>query len=189
MKPEIVLCGISPDLVAAWRAAFAGVDGVEIVHGSILDQEWDGLVSPANSFGFMDGGIDLLYSRAFGWALQARVQQAIREKFSGELLVGQATAVPIDSARHLIVAPTMRVPRVINDYADVYLATRAAVRVAVEHGLRRVAMPGMGTGCGRVPLGEAAVRMQYGVVDGWTSAPFPATWVEAAQRHFGARAA
>lgn len=26
-------------------------------------------VSPANSFGFMDGGIDMVYSRHFGWQM------------------------------------------------------------------------------------------------------------------------
>ncbi len=38
----------------------------------------------------MDGGIDLLYSRQFGWGVQKRLQQAIRERHAGELLVGAA---------------------------------------------------------------------------------------------------
>ena len=29
----------------------------------------DAIVSPANSFGFMDGGIDMVYSKRFGWQM------------------------------------------------------------------------------------------------------------------------
>ena len=29
----------------------------------------DAIVSPANSFGFMDGGIDYCYSEHFGWQM------------------------------------------------------------------------------------------------------------------------
>jgi hypothetical protein len=44
-----------------------------IVHQQdILTRTADAILSPANSFGFMDGGIDLLYSNFFGWELQDR---------------------------------------------------------------------------------------------------------------------
>ena len=58
-------------LVAAWQRAFAGVAAVTISRGDIfsdadgpvadgapIDVVADAVVSPANSFGFMDGGID-----------------------------------------------------------------------------------------------------------------------------------
>lgn len=36
-------------------------------------------VSPANSFGYMDGGIDLHYCNTIGWHLQENLQKKIKE--------------------------------------------------------------------------------------------------------------
>jgi hypothetical protein len=49
-----------------------------------------------------------------------------------------------EAIRFLIVAPTMRVPKIITDPADVMLATRAAVRVAWDFKFEHIVMPGMG---------------------------------------------
>ena len=70
------------------------------------------MVSPANSFGFMDGGIDALYLKHFGSQLQGQLQQAIQTRHHGELLVGAAEVIETGSKRipYLIAAPTMRVP-------------------------------------------------------------------------------
>ncbi|MCP4502544.1 MAG: hypothetical protein GY822_21550 [Deltaproteobacteria bacterium] len=52
---------------------------MKISQGAFFDEhgeaEGDDLVSPANSFGFMDGGIDQVYIQRFGSALQTKVQQ------------------------------------------------------------------------------------------------------------------
>lgn len=56
-------------LVEAW-GEFAAASEVEVSHGDIFDLSADAIVSPANSFGFMDGGIDLVHSQHFGWSLQ-----------------------------------------------------------------------------------------------------------------------
>ena len=76
----------------------------------ILDIE--GVISPANSFGFMDGGIDSLYRSYFGRHVQDRLQKLIRDRHYGELVVGAAEIVDTDNPRipYLIAAPTMRVP-------------------------------------------------------------------------------
>src|SRR5512147_1366386 len=80
-------------LVDAWRREFSGVANVEVSCGEIFDLPADAIVSPANSFGFMDGGIDLVYSRRFGWDLQERLQALLRAEHAGELPVGQALIV------------------------------------------------------------------------------------------------
>jgi O-acetyl-ADP-ribose deacetylase (regulator of RNase III) len=125
---------------------------VEIAHRSVLDRPVDAVVSPANSFGFMDGGVDWAYLQFFGVELQTRVQMVIRLQKFQELIVGSAVVVPTyhEAIRFLIVAPTMRVPKIITDPADVMLATRAAVRVAYDFRFKYIVMPGMGTGCGRL---------------------------------------
>jgi len=87
---KIILCDLQAKVVDAWQRVFDGAEAVEVVHGSIFEVKCDALVSPANSFGFMDGGIDMAISRHFGWHVQQRVQAAIQAKHHGELLVGSA---------------------------------------------------------------------------------------------------
>ena len=68
MNPHIYLIDRKLSMVNAWKEFFDGVEDVTIIHGSILDDpKWDAFVSPANSFGFMNGGVDLAYSDHYGW--------------------------------------------------------------------------------------------------------------------------
>ena len=134
--------------------------------GSILDLSVDAVVSPANSFGFMDGGIDHRYSHHFGWDVQERLQELIRDRHHGELLVGAAEIVETGSLRipFVIAAPTMRVPMILRDSINPYLAARA-VFLLIRRGLvpsgplagervdsvvTSVAFPGLGTGVGQI---------------------------------------
>jgi O-acetyl-ADP-ribose deacetylase (regulator of RNase III) len=66
----------SSAVVEAWRAEFIEAPDVEVSGGDIFDLSADAIVSPANSFGFMDGGIDLVYSQHFGWGLQERLRES-----------------------------------------------------------------------------------------------------------------
>src|SRR5580700_10588103 len=134
-RPSVFLHTLDCNMAAAWRNSFTAVPGVIIVEGDILEGRCDAVVSPANSFGFMDGGIDLAYRCHFGVDLQSRVQAKIRNAFFGELHVGQATVVPTghDAVRYLVVAPTMRVPDRIGDTVNVYLAFRAALLAVLAH--------------------------------------------------------
>ncbi len=85
---KIILCAVEASLTEAWRRFCGDLEVVTIHQGSIFDLSCDAVVSPANSFGFMNGGIDLLYSQYFGWHVQERLQQAIKTRHYGELLVG-----------------------------------------------------------------------------------------------------
>ncbi len=193
---KLVLVDTKPALVASWRQAFAGVDLVEVHEGSILDVLCDALVSPANSFGFMDGGLDLEISERLGWHVQARLQERIRERHHGELLVGAAELVATDDARvpWVISAPTMRVPMSLGVTINPYLAMRA-VLLLVEHGrlddgrpvrdaVRTVACPGLGSGVGRVPSGICARQMRAAVGDVLLGERVaPTTWRATRDRH------
>jgi O-acetyl-ADP-ribose deacetylase (regulator of RNase III) len=162
----------------------------EIACRSTLDRSADAVVSPANSFGFMDGGMDAAYRQFFGMELQDRVQMIIRLQKFQELLVGSAVLVPTyhESIRFLIVAPTMRVPKTITDPADVMLATRAAIRMALDFRFGHIVMPGMGTGCGQVPPDIAARAMRAGIEAGLQDTPHRSyNWQEARERHFQLR--
>jgi O-acetyl-ADP-ribose deacetylase (regulator of RNase III) len=156
-------------LISLLQYEFKDCPDVECSVGNILDLRADALVSPANSFGFMNGGIDYVYTLAFGPKLQTAVQNDIKQRLFGELFVGQAIVVTIPNPalpiNWLIVAPTMRVPSRI-PAINVFLAMRAAIDTALRSSIQDVLMPGMGTGSGKVPYGMAAraMRMAYQAV-------------------------
>lgn len=196
---KIYLTSVERELTNAWRRFCGDLDFVEIYEGSIFDVPCDAVVSPANSFGFMDGGIDHLYSRRFGWEVQERLQNIIRELHHGELLVGAAEIVETQShIPFLIAAPTMRVPMILRDSVNSYLAARAAL-LLVKHGyfragdfkgtkvsdaVKSIAFPGLGTGVGQVGPDVCAHQVRTAIEDViLESRPFPATWAEAQARH------
>lgn len=154
-------------MALAWAEAFGDTADVEIVEGDILNGSPGAVVSPANSFGYMDGGIDLAYRQFFGMEIQHRVQAKIRTDHYGELPVGQAMVVPTGNSRlpFLIVAPTMRVPDRIADTVNVYLAFRAALLALVRHNaseewnIDRMHCPALGAGVGAMPIGRVARQM------------------------------
>jgi O-acetyl-ADP-ribose deacetylase (regulator of RNase III) len=171
-RPSVYLHTLDSNMAVAWRNSFAAVPGVIIVEGDILEGRSDAVVSPANSFGFMDGGIDLAYRRHFGMDLQSRVRDKIRNEFFGEIHVGQAGVVPTghEAVRYLVVAPTMRVPDRIGDTVNVYLAFRATLLAVLSHNdtspnlIDTLRVPAMGTGVGAMPLARAAHQMHAAYV-------------------------
>ena len=165
-KMKIILTAIDEPLAKAWATTCGDLDVVQIHRGPIFDVGCDAVVSSSNSFGFMDGGIDLLYCKYFGRHIEKRVQEAIVQHHHGELLVGAAEIVDTEDKGipFLIAAPTMRVPMLLSDTVNPYLAARA-VLLLVRHGLfragvhagqpvadyvRTVAFPGLGCGVGGV---------------------------------------
>jgi O-acetyl-ADP-ribose deacetylase (regulator of RNase III) len=159
---------------------------ITVEHQSIFDTPVDALVSPANSYGFMDGGIDALYSEYLGWGVQSSLQAKIKQLPGQELLIGQALVIPTHNVNfpYLIAAPTMRYPRMITDPNEVFLATRAAIIAALnDDQIGSVAIPGMGTGCGRLRFDFAAIVMLKGIQDALSPARFPQSWQDARDRH------
>lgn len=197
---NIILTSVEESLAEAWRKFCGDLDFVTVHQGSIFDVVCDAVVSPANSFGFMDGGIDLLYSQYFGWQVQDRLQNIIREQHQGELLVGVAEIVETDNADlpFLIAAPTMRVPMILQGSVNPYLAARAAL-LLVKQGIftggtytgekiadyvETIAFPGLGTGVGRIGPNTCARQVREAINSVLLGpCPFPQSWSEAQIQH------
>ena len=194
---RIVLAAPPSFIFDAWRRLCGDLVDVEIFEGSVFDVDCEALVSPANSFGFMDGGIDAQYTERFGDKVQDRLRLRILERHHGELLVGAAEIVETDDQVHpfLIAAPTMRVPMALPaETVNPYLATRAAL-VLVREGVfldgapisKRVSslcFPGMGTGVGRVPADICARQMRAAIEKSRQSRhSLPKSWSEASEDH------
>lgn len=164
---KFILRDRNPELAEAWARYFKGIEQVESSCGDIFDLQADAIVSPANSFGFMDGGIDLVYSHYFGWELQERLQELLRKEHDGELPVGQAVIVATYHERipYLISAPTMRVPMWVANTVHAYLAFRATIRAVREHNkqatepIRTVLCCGLGTATGGISPAVCAKQM------------------------------
>jgi O-acetyl-ADP-ribose deacetylase (regulator of RNase III) len=165
---RLILVSPEPLLCAGFREQFRDWPKVEIVNGVFESlPEFDCLVSPANSFGLMDGGTDGAIIRFFGEVLMQRVQQRILAEYLGEQPVGASMIVETGHPHHPFVAhtPTMRVPMPIARTDNVYVAMWAMLLAVYQHNQRAerridvVACPGLGTGIGRMPFPEAARQM------------------------------
>ena len=174
---NIILADVEGNLINAWNDIASNNVYVTTYRGSIFEVECDALVSPANSFGFMDGSLDFSISEYFGWHVQDRLQDAIKSKHHGELLVGQVEIIPTDhdSIPYVISAPTMRVPMDVRGTANPYLAIRG-VLLAVKNGvfkdgtpvkdrIKTISFPGMGTGVGQISPQVFSEQMKQAVQD------------------------
>lgn len=170
---------INAPLVDAWSLYFADIPQVRPSVGDIFGVQADAIISPANSFGFMDGGIDLAYSRRFGWQLQERLQALLRQEHDGELPIGMAVLLGTGDPTlpYLISAPTMRAPAVVKNTLNACLAFRAALRVIQRYNeqfpgaIKSVICPGLGTATGEMPVEICAKQMHAAylqVVEGQT---------------------
>lgn len=168
MNIKLILIDPKPALCTAWRTHFNGLPNVEVIAGYFEElPEFDCMVSAANSFGLMDGGVDLAIIRFFGYALQDNVQKRILYEYLGEQPVGTSMIVETGNATHPYIAhtPTMRVPMEIIHTDNVYKAMWAMLLAVRSHNLinerkiHTIACPGLGTATGRVPYPEAARQM------------------------------
>lgn len=165
---RLILVDPKPAMCAAWQKHFNDLPGVEIITGYFENlPEFDCMVSAANSFGLMDGGVDAAITRFFSYALMDRVQQRILTEFLGEQPVGTSIIVETGHDKHPFLAhtPTMRAPMEIMHTDNVYRAMWAMLLAVRQHNQRDeqlinvLACPGLGTGVGRVPFPEAARQM------------------------------
>ena len=182
---KITLIDTSVSVVKAWKTFCSEIPDVEIKQGSIVEEKCCAVVSPANSFGFMDGGVDRVLLQHFGNSLQQEVHRFLQEHYFGEMLVGQADILSTSHSTipFLVVAPTMRVPMKLQDSIHPYLAMRA-ILLLLRHGLfregkfqgqplykhlKKVAIPGLGTGVGQVSPQTSAHQTHQAFLDFWST--------------------
>ncbi|EBI9055936.1 phage tail protein [Salmonella enterica] len=189
---KLILSAPEPAMAAAFECYFQNTDNVEIIRRPFETvPEFDCMVSAANSFGLMDGGVDAAITAYFGPQLQERVQQHILSEYLGEQPVGSAFVIETGNSKHpwLIHAPTMRVPLIIDGTDAVYNATRAALLAIFQHNksvaeykkIKSVVFPAMGAGCGQVPPESVARQMKL-AWDSFSNPPKAINWQYASAR-------
>jgi O-acetyl-ADP-ribose deacetylase (regulator of RNase III) len=75
---KIILTDLAPKLLDAWTEFFGNEENVSVVESDITKIKCDAIVSPANSFGFMDGGLDYALSERFGWDLEKGCKKLLK---------------------------------------------------------------------------------------------------------------
>lgn len=175
---KIYLLDINKQMTDAWEQEFGckNVDNIEIVNDDFahfMDTHpyIDAVVSPANSFGLMDGGYDAAISDYFGESLVKDVQQKIIRRWYGEQPVGTSMTVPIKNRtifdEHiwhykyaiLIHTPTMRTPEKIIDNRIIYQCMRTTLIEAIRQEVNHIVIPAFGGATGSVPYDEIAKMM------------------------------
>lgn len=187
---QLILVDPNAAICRAWTEYFQHLPDVEIVNDYFENlPAFDCMVSAANSFGLMDGGVDAAITRYFGDDLMLRVQKRIIAEYFGEQPVGTSMIVETDHPHHPYIAhtPTMRVPMEIAHTDHAYLAMWALLREVHRHNqtaerkIEIIACPGLGTFTGRVTPREAARQMALAYRN-FLNPPAYITWQYAGER-------
>ena len=197
---NLVLVDLNKELCDEFEKEFQGLDLVTVQHGGFEKVEFDCIVSAANSFGLMDGGVDGAITDYFGPQLMNRVQEYIIEFYHGEQPVGTSfiirgnEEVKMGTNKYVAHTPTMRVPMSIRNTDNVYQAMRAMLIAVQEFNneidrnkktypenfyylnrINTVACTGLGTFCGRIPYPRAAKEMRL-AYDNFINVPTELNW-------------
>ena len=174
------------------RHKFRGVPEARCLVADIasVPRKNTGFVSPANSLGFMDGGVDYAYSRR----MFPGVERAVRAKISSlglrtalgrpYLPVGSAVVVPVKAEEDdvhetacLVAAPTMFLPHDVSGTRNAYHAFMAALCAFDRYRssgprstygrryIRTLVCPAMCTGWGQMSVWDAAQQMRQAYDD------------------------
>ena len=125
---------------------------VHVALADITNLPVDAVVNPANSLGIMGGGIGGGLRRQGGDVIQ-QAAMAAAPIAVGAALVTTAGQLP---AKNIIHVPTMEEPGMKIGAENVRRAARAALIASDRNNFKVIAMPGIGTDLGEVPVDEAA---------------------------------
>ena len=128
---------------------------IKVMQGSILDAETQVIVNAANSHGLMGGGVAGVIRREAGF----QVEEEARKQAPIPVGMAVLTSGGRTKFRGIIHAPTMPEPAMRIPPTNVGAATRAALVLADEQGFQSLALPGLGTGVGKVSPQECAREM------------------------------
>ncbi len=128
---------------------------IKIVVGDITEFQGDAIVNPANTYGYMSGGVALAIKMKGGKIIE---DEAVRQ---APIPIGDAVVTTGGSlkVKAVIHAPTVVEPGGRSSFDNVYSATRAALTRAIERGLTSIAFPLMGAGVGGLSPMESVKAM------------------------------
>lgn len=168
---KIYLLDYNVNMTDAWEKYFSKEIDVHIVCDDFANfmkehPTIDGIVSPGNSFGLMDGGYDKAITNYFGTWLMKDVQKTILEYLGGEQGVGTCLTITthltniVDDKILLLHTPTMRTPEKIYDIRVIYQCMRETLIAAKHSNRTEIVIPAFGACTGGVSCDDVA-RMMF----------------------------
>lgn len=198
---KITLLDNNSDMCACWNSVLKEYNyaeenyfpNVEVVNQDIVEYLREnnnhliGIVSPANSFGLMDGGYDGAIRRYFeedyNIDIIPYVQEHIKEKFWGEQPVGTSTLVKLPVVgSYVLHTPTMIRPSIITDPRVVYHCARSCILEALRTECTHIVIPAFGGCCGKVDKKVVAEYM-LAAIETFRYRPSVKTWRDVYHAH------
>lgn len=164
---SLEIVGLNPEAIAACANAFGTLATCSVIDIQAVRREHAAFVSPANSLGFMDGGIDRPL-RDMWPGCEPRLKAAIRQLGHTTALgraylrVGSAYWQPVGLTTVLISAPTMFLPHDVSATQNAYWAFMAVLMTTLElpPTIQRLVVPTLCCGWGRMSAEESARQMR-----------------------------
>jgi O-acetyl-ADP-ribose deacetylase (regulator of RNase III) len=128
---------------------------ITIKKGDITLVRCDAIVNPANSYGYMGGGVAGAIKRKGGIEIEKEAIGKAPIKI-GDAIATTAGKLP---CKYVIHAPTMEKPAMQTNVYNIEFAVKGALKLAKELGIKIIAIPGMGTGIGGVEEEKAAEKI------------------------------
>jgi len=132
------------------------------------------IVSPANSFGQMDGGIDAVLSYMLQKDYDSdyigrKVRKVIADEYYGEQPIGTCILIPTENEKFpfLAHAPTMTTPENVVGTLNAYYAFKAVLTSVANHNkkskhkITSILTTTFCTGCGEMDLETSLKQMLY----------------------------
>lgn len=175
MRVRLEFVSLNEEFLTAVQSLF-GSDATYYRDVRDVPREGAIFLSPTNSFGFMDGGIDMVYTQMFP-GVQQEVQDCIRKLGKVTLLgrpylrVGSALWVYVDDVTALISAPTMFLPHDVSGTRNAYHAMLAAliaadrIREETNWAINSLVVPSLCCGWGHMDPREAARQISEAITE------------------------
>ena len=166
---KLYLIDSKSELCDKWRQVFSSYPEVEVLTGDYFQQNADAIVSPANSFGIMDGGLDLAIRNKLGFQVETDIQEVFLNKYHGEMPIGNAEIINTNHNKwsYMIAVPTMRIPENVAFTLNAYIAFRT-ILIAInsfneskpKRPIKSLVCSGLATGIGSMEVTKCAAQMR-----------------------------
>lgn len=173
--PTFVFFDLNKEKIDAYEKYLNCYNNMIFIHGSldeILEKYYQNktnpfiLVSPANSYGNMKGGIDYAIIKKFPKCERRVIDAVGQSKYTDSggrhiVPVGKSTVVKLDNKSGLLLmAPTMETPKNIQGTNNVYAAFRTIYKSTEQLSSKTiVAIPCLGTGIGGMSGEESVLQI------------------------------
>jgi len=189
---RITFVNLQEKNIKPFREAFAGLDNISFYKGNITNimGRYDCIVSPANGFGIMNGGIDKAISYYYPDVMK-NVHYRLDHVYHGEqpvgtcMFVSTGQSISDEPSRILAHCPTMRIPKNIASSENAYLAFKAllySVNYYNKHNEKKIetiVTTSFCNGSGSMPIERSAKQMRLAYKHIMEEPPMTHIWPEA----------